>query len=90
MYEQNGSLTQPKRGFTVAPSPFNAVKFDLGVIIVIGVLLLLLQDHITERLELQLLLLLGYGVCGMLWVVYRTRRIMLQFAKQAQDGQDSQ
>ncbi len=88
MCEQNDSLTQ--RGFKVAPSPFNEVKFDLGIILVIGVLLLLIQSRITDRLDWQLLLLLGYGLLGMLWIIFRTRRVMARLSRREDDTDGSQ
>jgi hypothetical protein len=77
------------KGFMIAPSPFNAVKLDVGVILVVGFLLLLVQGHITTDITLQFLLLLGFGSGGMGWIVLRTRRVMarvLASRKHAQDG----
>ncbi len=64
------------KGMTVAPSPFNEVKLDLGIILAVGGLLLLAQGRMMDSLPLQLLALTGYGVLGLIWIVVRTRRIM--------------
>ncbi|NMQ18206.1 hypothetical protein E4P82_02745 [Candidatus Competibacter phosphatis] len=76
------------KGLTVAPSPLNEVKLDLGIILAIGVLLLLVQGRALESLSLQLLLLLSYGLLGMLWIVIRVHRIMAQFNHERERNQD--
>lgn len=74
------NIPQNRRGFTVAPSPMNTVKLELAVICFVGVLLLLLQGRITSNSLLQILLLGGYGCAGMLWVIYRVRRVLRNLA----------
>jgi UPF0716 family protein affecting phage T7 exclusion len=64
--------------FTVAPSPFNSVKFELGVILLVGLLLLLAHGRVIGSPRLQLLLLAAYGIIGMGWLIVRTRRILLE------------
>lgn len=86
MARDSDSLTGGK-GFTVAPSPLNIVKLDLGIILVVGMLLLLIQGRIVDSLLLQLLLLTTYGLLGMVWIVIRTRRVMARFARD-QEQQD--
>lgn len=61
---------------TVAPSPLNEVKLDLGIILAVGALLLLVQGRVVDGLALQFLLLLSYGLLGMIWIVARVRRVM--------------
>jgi len=80
MARDSDSLTGGK-GFTVAPSPLNVVKLDLGVILAVGVLLLLIQGRIVDSLPLQLLLLTTYGLLGMVWIVIRTRRVIAKLAR---------
>ena len=75
----------------VAPSPLNGVKFELGVIIVIGVLLLLIQGRITSNTVIQLLLLVGYGIVGMGWIMVRTRQVVVKtLAERARNPDGSQ
>ncbi len=78
MAKDSSSVTGGK-GLTVAPSPLNEVKLDLGVILTVGGLLLLVQGRVLESLLPQFLLLLSYGVLGAIWVVVRVRRVMAQF-----------
>lgn len=88
MTKDSNSVTGGK-GLAVAPSPLNEVKLDLGIILAVGVLLLLMQGRALESLSLQLLLLLSYGLLGMVWIVIRARRVMAQFnrtRKQHPDG----
>lgn len=78
------SATQTERrvdGFGVAASPFNKVKFELGIIMCIGVLLWLAVDSITAHVGAQLLILFSYSLTAMIWLVVRTRKIVRSFAK---------
>jgi len=70
------SLTTSRQGFTVAPSPFNNVKFELGVVLVLGALLLLVQGKLSDNFLVQSLLLGGYGLASMGWIVFRTRQVL--------------
>lgn len=84
------SISHQKSGFTVPPSPFNTVKFELGVILVVGLLLLLIQWRIDDLL-VQFLLLSGYGLLGMCWIMFRTRRVLTQsLAEQRPHRDESQ
>lgn len=76
----------PRKGFAVAASPLNEVKLDLGVILVVGLVLLLVQGRALDSLPLQLLLLLSYGVLGMIWIIVRARRVV---AKMTQEREQS-
>jgi len=73
--ERDASLARQGKGFTVQASPFNAVKLDLALIVVVGVVLLVVNDHLTQNRFGQFLLMAGYGVAAMFWVVIKTRRI---------------
>ena len=63
-------------GFSVAASPLNRVKFELGVIICVGAMLWLAVDSITANVVEQLLILFVYGLGGMVWLMARTRKIV--------------
>lgn len=80
MVKESGSVTGGK-GMTVAPSPLNEVKLDLGIILTVGGLLLLVQGKIVESLLVQLLVLVSYGLLGLCWIVIRTRKIMAGIAR---------
>ncbi len=66
----------------VAPSPLNEVKLDLGIILTVGVLVLLVQGRVIDSLSLQFLLLLSYGLLGMIWIIVRVRRIMAKLERE--------
>jgi len=70
------SVPENKKGFTVNPSPLNPVKLELGVIIILGTTLLLISDHLTKSKFGQLLILGGFGLIAMLWLVFRVRQVM--------------
>ena len=61
---------------TIDPSPFNAVKLSLGVVIAVGVLLILATSRLTTSTLTQLLLLSTYGGIAAFWLVRRTRRVL--------------
>jgi predicted membrane channel-forming protein YqfA (hemolysin III family) len=66
----------PRRGFSVAASPLNAVKLDLGIILVVGALLLLVHGKLVSGTLAQFLVLAVYGIGAMLWLIIRTRRVL--------------
>jgi hypothetical protein len=86
--EQEASVAR-SREFRVGASPFNTVKFDLGVLLVIGVLVWLLIDRMSEDLVIQLMVLAGYGLASMLWIIFHTRRILHQITKASHPGIES-
>ncbi len=69
------SLPRQRRSFTVAASPFNGVKFDLALIVVVGVVVWLVHDRLIDNGLGQTLFLAGYGVSAMIWLMVKTRRI---------------
>ncbi len=80
MAKEAGSVAGGK-GMTVAPSPLNEVKLELGIILAVGALLLLAQGRVVDSLPLQFLLLTSYGLIGLIWIVVRTRRVMAKFIR---------
>ena len=81
MTKETHSVTG-RRGLTVAPSPFNEVKLDLGVILAVGLVLLFVQSRALDSLLAQFLALGSYGLLGMLWIVVRTRCILARLARE--------
>lgn len=81
--KKSGSV-KAGQGFAVAPSPFNEVKLDLGIILSVGVLLLLVQGRIMDSLFGQFLVLGGYALLGMGWMLIRTRRILSRLSSEQQ------
>lgn len=74
----------------VAPSPLNGVKLELGFILLAGIVLWLAADSITADVATQLLILLGFAVSAAAWLVWRTRRIVRQFAAGARPADKHQ
>jgi len=87
MAKDSGSVTGGK-GLTVAPSPLNEVKLDMGIILAVGVLLLLVQGRAVDGLPLQFLLLLSYGLLGMTWIVIRVRRVIAKIERERNRAPD--
>lgn len=81
MTKEVGSVTG-RQGMTVAASPFNEVKLDLGIILTVGLVLLLVQGKALDSLLAQLLVLASYSLLGMLWIMLRTRYIMARLARE--------
>lgn len=80
------------KGFSVAASPFNGVKLELALIMVIAVVFMLMVDKVTSSDSTQYLLLLGFGLLAMIWLVVRTRMILnrqLQHKQTTVKGQDN-
>ena len=74
--KQAASLSRRGRGFTVAASPFNGVKLDLAIVVLIGGLVWLIHDRLISSPLGQLILLASYGLSAMCWIIYKTRRVM--------------
>lgn len=69
-------VTRIRRAFTVAASPLNGVKFELGIVLCLAGLAWLLHDRLISDVVLQLLGLAACGLAGMFWIILRTRRIL--------------
>ena len=67
---------QNSKSFSVAPSPFNAIKLELAILIIVGGLMLMALDSITQDLLLQISLLFISGMLGMAWIMWRTYRLL--------------
>ena len=83
--QSESHLSEPKSGirkkshsFGVSASPFNGIKIELGFAIIFGAILWLAADSITANEGTQWLLLLGYGLVSMFWLVLRTRAVLRQ------------
>lgn len=74
--KDRGSVPQRGRGFTVAPSPFNSVKLELGVILVAAIVLGVGIDRLISDPLLQMVALGGAGVVAALWLFWRTRMVV--------------
>jgi hypothetical protein len=75
---QNSSQLESNKSntFGVAPSPFNGIKLELGIVIVVAALLLIGVDSITQDTLIQIGVLFLAGASAMVWIIWRTRRII--------------
>ncbi len=78
------SVPQNKRSFTIAASPLNPVKFELGIILFIGFFLLISVQGLTKSPVAQVGILAGYGIISMLLLIYRTKRLLVRSEKVVQ------
>ena len=85
---ENSRSVAGGKGMTVAPSPLNEVKLELAIILVVGMLLLLAQGRIVDSLSVQLLVLVSYGVLGMLWIIVRARQVLRRIARDREPRAD--
>jgi len=74
--EGDASLSRRRKVFTVKASPFNAIKLDLALILIVGIVVLVTHDRLVEHQLGQLLIVAGYGIAAMLWIVVKTRRVL--------------
>jgi len=70
--------TTAAKGFSVKASPFNPVKLELGIILLMGLLLILVVHRISDNVSEQLVILLGFGVISMFWLIRRIRQVVQQ------------
>jgi hypothetical protein len=77
------------KSFSVPPSPFNSIKLELAIILIVGGLLILAMDSITQDLVLQITLLFVAGLSGMVWLGWRTRKVLNHHAKEPTPERES-
>ena len=73
--EDDSSHCGSGKSFGVAPSPFNAVKLELALLLIMGLILLVGLDSITQNTLIQIVVLFIFGAIGMVWLVWRTHRV---------------
>jgi len=79
--EENSHKIKKSKSFGVSPSPFNAIKLELGIVIVVGALLLIGVDSITDDILIQIGLLFVAGVSAMVWIIWRTHNVLKRHSK---------
>ena len=72
----DSSHCESGKSFGVAPSPFNTVKLELALLLIMGLLLLVGLDSITQNTLIQIVVLFIFSIIGMVWLVLRTRRVV--------------
>jgi len=73
--EKSHSVPHNKRGTSVNASPYNPVKFDLGIILILALFVLVVVSAAEPRFFGQILYLAGFGIVSMVWLVVKIRRI---------------
>lgn len=71
-----GSVPQPRRGLTVSPSPFNGVKLELALALLVGVVVFVVQEILLPTGWAQVAVLLGYAGAVAVWILWRTRGVL--------------
>ena len=74
--EKAHSVPQDRKHTSVIASPLNEVKFELGVVLVLAVVLLVIIPAIEPDSTWQLMYLFGFGLISMFWLIYRVRRVV--------------
>lgn len=64
-----------KSAFSVAASPFNAVKLELAIILIAGFILWLVLNTITNNDMTHIAVLFVYSSCGAIWLSLRIRGV---------------
>ncbi len=80
------SITRKGRGITVAPSPFNKVKFELGVVLVLLPLVWLVVGRLITDSLLQFAMLFGLGSVAAAWLLLRTRATLRRLEAEQDSG----
>ena len=76
MNDDTENNQQPvKTGWGVSASPFNGVKLELVLILIVGITFGLLIYNLLENDFLQVLALAAYGVLASVWLIARTRSL---------------
>lgn len=67
--------------FKVAASPFNAIKLELVIVLIVGFLLWMVLNSITESDLTHIVVLFVYSVSGAIWLSLRIRKVSQQTSK---------
>ena len=73
---EHESVPENKKGFTINASPLNPVKLDLGLVLIIGFMLLMLNEKLSDSRAVQFAILGGYGIVAMVYLIWRTRKLV--------------
>ncbi|WP_455206719.1 hypothetical protein [Kaarinaea lacus] len=77
----NGPDKKDNKGLHVAPSPFNAIKLELAVIMIVGFMLWISVDSITNSEAAQIVILMVFGVLSAGWLIARTHYVLRRTVK---------
>ena len=76
------------RRFEVAPSPFNTVKLELGILLFVGLLVALFLLESGLYTITCLLILGGYSVAILAWLLWRVQRILQRPSRSMQHSEE--
>lgn len=86
MSDSDGRERLPRRPVLRTDSgPFSSVKLELGVVTLLAFCAALLVVATDLGLWVDLLILVTVGVCGGLWLVWRTRQVVRAQQQREQD-----
>ncbi len=80
------SITRKRRTVTVAPSPFNGIKFELGIILLLLPLIWVVVERLVADTLLEFALLLAAASLASAWLVWRTRTVLRRLEREREDG----
>ncbi len=80
------SITRKRRTVTVAPSPFNKVKFELGVILLLLPLIWLVVERLVAETLTEFVLLLAAACLASVWLMWRTRGVLRRLERERKNG----
>lgn len=73
--DKTPSVTRKRREITVAPSPFNPVKFELGLIMLLAVAVYVMVEKWVDNSLLRWTVLAATGILSMLWLILRSMQV---------------
>ena len=80
--DQGSKMQSPekssKTAFAVAASPFNAIKLEVAIILIIAFVLWLVLNSITDSDLTHVAILFVYSVTGAAWITLRIRHVSQQ------------
>lgn len=79
-------VTTGVKGMQVADSPLNAVKLDLGLFILVGLVLFIFLESINISQGLRFLVLGVWALSMLVWVIIKTQVIIQKAASQENDA----
>ena len=80
-YKEQQLKKKSKQVFAVAASPFNAIKLELPIILILGFLLWAVLNSITDNDLTHIVVLFLYSLTGAIWLSLRIRFVSRQVDK---------
>ncbi len=74
----------PKGHFAVSASPFNGVKLELALVLIVGLILWLVSEQLFPHRMEAFFMLIGYSLLAAGWIILRVRNIVKQLSDQVE------